>query len=73
MEKFFTIFPTINKMYRVTPRNLTVLILYGNHLTGVAQTPYLIWKKQVTTNKLYKGGSMHSFHVEAQVAGISPH
>lgn len=43
-EKFFPIFPTINE--RCRPRNLRVLILYGNHLTEQQQTPYKIWKKQ---------------------------
>jgi len=44
MEKFFPIFPTINE--RCRPRNLIVLILYGNNLTEEEQTPYKIWKKQ---------------------------
>jgi len=44
MEKFFPIFPIINE--RCRPRNLRVLILYGNHLTEEEQTPYKIWEKQ---------------------------
>jgi len=43
MEKFFPIFPTIND--RCRPRNLRLLILYGNYLTE-EQTPYKIWEKQ---------------------------